>query len=699
MHSLYEKFKNGVKNNLLVLLYFLFAVMIETTAVFVVEKTPFIERPYLSIGLLVFLCGIILLVPSNRAKTVVCTIMLGLQAVLDLVFSVIYDMTGQYFDLGMFNLRNDAFAILENIPVNFVTFYAGLFFTLMFLVIGLRFSFLRKRAGKTKKTTFFYLCLTLSGLATLGVSFFSYFPREAEDKYDEMLVGKQSGAYKTYGMVGNLLGEVGKAIFQDEATLDGNAINEFLYEKIAPKTDYFGISKDKNVIVILAESLEWYTFLRGETEGSSLKGEYPNALDIPQEVLAELYPNLTAYYNESVVMTNFHGREKTDIAETLSIVGNYPTGAYVNYDYAENVIPYTLPNILQMQSEENIRMRSYHNGFKSFYNREQAHQAFGFESLTDMYDLEEMSKTKAEEEGAEETFRNYMEDGERNLDSEMIKTAKDEMFPTDERFFTYITTITMHGMYKERENLKAENNTLLADKLSLLETYKPTEEDSENYKNATILYHYMTTGLEFDYMLGCMKEDLQAKGLWEDTVILFFGDHNAYYQDLSSYVKGIDGTKGKEGKFTDLYNIPLMIHDTDLVKKIAELGDARIIDKFTCTADIVPTLLDLLGIRYFENFYYGHSMFSEKQSVLYSRAYGIFIADGIVRRSVQGEYYLFEGETETGVLVADTVAAFEREGTALVKKIEYCDYIFRQDHFAVSENCKQFIAEMRRINA
>ncbi len=697
--TLYERFKNWVKGNLLVLIYSVFAVLIETTAVFVVEKTPFMERPYLSLGALCFVCGIILLIPNNRAKTVVCTVMLALQAGLDLVFSVIYDMTGQYFDLGMFNLRNDAFAILENIPVNFITFYVGLFFTLMFLVIGLRLSFTRRRVGRSKKSTFFYVGLMLAGIATFGISFISYFPRESEDKYDQMLAGKQAGAYKAYGMVGNLLGEFGKAIFQSEATLEGEDINEFLYEKTAEKSEYFGISKDKNVIVILAESLEWFTFLRGEAEGSSLTGEYPNAMDIPQEVLEGLYPNLTAYYNESVVMANFHSREKTDIAEVLSMLGNYPTGAYVNYDYAENVIPYTLPNILKSEVDGEIRMRSYHNGFKSFYNREQAHQTFGLEGLTDMYDLEEMSKAKAEEEGVEETFRNYMDDGERNLDSEMIKTAKEEMFPKDERFFTYITTITMHGMYKERENLKAENHTSLAEKLTLLEAYKPTDEGAADYKSALALYYYMTTGLELDYMLGCMKEDLQSKGIWENTTILLFGDHNAYYQDLSNYVKDIGDMGNKEKKYTDLYNIPMMIHDTDLVKKIAERGEARIINKFTCTADIVPTLLDLLGIRYFENLYYGHSVFSDKQSVLYSRAYGVFIGDGIVRRSVLGDYYLFEGETEGGALVADTLSAFEREGEALVKKIEYCDYIFRQDHFADEENYQKFVMAMERINS
>ncbi len=693
----HEKIKAWIKDNCLIFLYFVFAVLIEMTAVFVVEDKFFLTRPFLSLGLLVFVCGVLFLIKNNTARTVICTVLLGLQAVLDLVFAVIYDMTDQYFDFGMLNLRNDAFAILENIPVDFVTFYVGLLFCVGFLILGLRLSSVRKVAKTSKKSPFFYVGLMLAGIAVLGTSFTTYFPRESKNKYDEMVDGKDVSAYSAYGMIGNLLGEVGKALFQKESVLAGEGIEEFIYQKVSAPTEYFGVCKDQNVVMILSESLEWFTFLRGDVEGA-LGGEYVNTLDIPKEDLEILYPNLTEYYNESVVMTNFHSREKTDIAETISIIGSYPTGAYVNYDYAENTIPYTLPNILKAETGGNISVNSFHNGFKAFYNRKDAHKAFGFEKLTDMDDMEKMSKEAVKNGLSEkETFVNHMDLGERNLDSEMVETAKDLMFPTDSRFFTYITTITMHGMYYDRENMSAENNQKLAEKIELLESYKPTDENDPNFVNAQTLYYYMTTGLELDYMLGCMKADLIKKGLWENTVIAIFGDHNAYYQELSGYVKGIsDYDSGK--KYTDLYNVPLMIRSTALSKAIAERRDSPIVDKFTCTADIVPTLLDLLGIKYYENLYYGHSVFAKEQSVLYSRAYDVFVGDGILRRSVKGDTYLYDGLTETGAYVADTVAAFEREGTKLVEKIEYCDYVFRQNHFGSVSNYQRFQDNMKKIN-
>ncbi|MBO5277375.1 MAG: sulfatase-like hydrolase/transferase, partial [Clostridia bacterium] len=251
-------------------------------------------------------------------------------------------------------------------------------------------------------------------------------------------------------------------------------------------------------------------------------------------------------------------------------------------------------------------------------------------------------------------------------------------------------------------NLRGENNLNIAEKLDILKAYMPVEGETENFESAQSLYYYMTTGLELDHMLACMKRELQTRKseitgepLWNDTVIVLFGDHNAYYQEMSNYVKGIPDINA-ERKFTDLYNVPLMIRDQDLTARLTE--EERVVEKFTCTADIVPTLLDMLGIRYYTNMYYGHSVFSNEQSVLYSRAYDNFIGDGIIRRSAKSPLYEYDGLTETGVNVADTVWAFEQEATALVQRIKYCDYIFKQDHFAVKANRDKFEQKMKEIN-
>lgn len=102
----------------------------------------------------------------------------------------------------------------------------------------------------------------------------------------------------------------------------------------------------------------------------------------------------------------------------------------------------------------------------------------------------------------ETTMHDYLSKGERNLDSEMIETCKDVMFPTDKRFYTYITTITMHGIYYERDNLKEH-----MEKLRSVYTPKGTGEEA-------ILMNYVSTVMEFDKALGVMMKDLEKRDCW-----------------------------------------------------------------------------------------------------------------------------------------------------------------------------------------
>ncbi|MBO5411901.1 MAG: sulfatase-like hydrolase/transferase [Clostridia bacterium] len=697
-----KKTLEWLKINRLAVLYFVFAIIIEMMSVFAVEGNPIMSRPLIAIGLLLMITCLVLLTKRNKVRLIIYAILLGVQAILDLVFSVVYDMTGQYFDFGMLNLRNDAFATLEGLLVNFFAFYTGVFCCIIYVIYGLRMLRGEKHAKNNKRSRIFYGLLAMAGFATMGISVVQYYP-SAVNKYDELLYGKSTGAYSSYGMMGNVVGEFTQSvILQDKSRLSEEEIENFIYNGVAEESPQFGVSKDNNVIVILAESLEWFAFMNA-LNGNAENGTYPNALGLTDAQLATLYPNLTKLYNNSVKMTNFHSREKTDISETLSIVGSYPTDAYINYDYSNNALPYTMPNLMKTYDSD-MQSLSFHNGFKTFYNRLDAHQMFGMEFLYDMYDMEDMSNER-EDQGFDETMHNYMEDGERNLDSEMIETCKELMFPTDKRFYTYITTITMHGVYYERKNLSDERKKLLEaydpDFLKAYEEAEKADDDSiwENFldlfrhdkenasseidKDKRVLFNYMTTALELDDAIGAMMNDLEKKGLLDNTTIAIFGDHNAYYQQLSNYVKDIYGFD-TSNDYTDLYCVPWLIYDENLAPQT--------VDKFTCTADIVPTLLDLLGIHYYENIYYGNSVFTDRASVLYSRAYGIFVGDGIVASSVNNITYKHSSITDA------QIKAFKEEATALVQEIKHCDYIFKQDYFDEERTMQLFLSKMREIN-
>lgn len=661
-----HKVKEWLRNNKIVAVYFLFSVIIEMLGVFSVEGNPFISNPFISLGILLFICSIALCLKSNRKRFIMCAILLVIQAVADLAFAVLYDMTGQYFDYGMLNLRNDAFGILESIPMNFITFYSAVVFCVFFVIFSMRI--IRKQRMVQTSRIGKMLCAgtAAAGIVLTGAVLYSNNSIKV-DRYEKMIKNKQKSSYSSYGIIGNTVNEFAKGlIFNETVTLPEEEIEEFIYAEQSVPSEYFGVSEDNNVVVILVESFEWFSYIDSE--------EYPYGLHLSEEDKQYLFPNLCKFYDESVVMTNFHSKEKTDISETISILGSYPSDTYVDYDFPNNTMPYTVPNILREKYGDDISINSFHDGFKTFYNREKTHKSFGFEMLYDMYDMYDISEQLVKSGKAENaTMHDYMADGERNLDSEMIETCKDLMFPKDKKFYTYITSITMHGIYYDRDNLKKHKD-------KLLEVYTPHAADK---KMEEIVMNYVTTVMEFDDALGVMMQDLESKGLLENTTIMLFGDHNAYYQQLSSYVKDIHDFNTNR-YYPDLYKVPLMVYD----QKVGH----RLIDKFMCTSDMVPTLLDLLGINTYSNMYYGQSAFTEGESPMYSRAYGIFVGEGIVGRSLNN--ILYRSNTVTNEYMEE----YKVSATKLVEKIKYCDQIFRQDYFADSKHYRTYIENMKKIN-
>ena len=116
------------------------------------------------------------------------------------------------------------------------------------------------------------------------------------------------------------------------------------------------------------------------------------------------------------------------------------------------------------------------------------------------------------------------------------------------------------------------------------------------------------------------------------------------------------------------------------------------IDKFTCQADIVPTLLDLLGIHYYSNMYYGHSVFTPEESVIYSRAYNFFIDDGIVAGSLVNPFFRDESVTD------EDWNNFVYRGGLMIDKLRIWDQIYLHDYFDNESNYSYYLQRMMDIN-
>ncbi len=708
--------KRFLKENILIFIYFALACLIELLGVFVTSGKFYILEPWLFLLVQFIFVMVLFCISSNRARHVVSSCFLVTFMIVNLVFIVIFEMTETIFDYGMLNLKNDAMAILESIPINFLFFSISLLAISAYIVFGGRYA---KKMPLSNGKKYFKI-ISASGLALvmiLNVLALYFGNRNIKKDIYDKLYSSNNATYSKMGITANFINEMFKGTFSSGVKLgDELELENYIFDKTY--TSKFGEEKDYNLVTILVESFEWTAFMQDFelfVNGNNLKdanGESLNSEEA-QEVLEKLYPNIYDYYKSSIVLSNFYSREKTDIAENLCLLGAYPTGAYINYDFPLNSIVSSLPATLKTLTDNNISCNAFHNGQFGYYNRNEELVSVGFDNFY------------ASEQMFDWGLTNHQAKGERNLDGEMIDVCADKMFPIDSRFYTHITTITMHGQYGFRQNLADLGYYDQMAEYGILPKTASSKSEEDGVNNYNNFYYYSACVKEFDRALGKIMNELNERELKDNTIVLLYGDHNTYYSSLSNYVKDIEGTDADN--YTNLYRVPCMIYYPDMtaVKNVIHTNFADKISKtfvfnshtnsknqttenvevkkFAFTADITPTLLDMLGINYFENLYFGNSIFSENTSVLYSRAYNVFMTDSIYFSNINKILWQREEgktkENEVASRYADLASyskqthleETEKKAKILLERLDACNRIFYNDYFArvnVSDNSK-----------
>ncbi len=635
-----KKFIDFIKNNLDLLMFVIVSIFIELFAITYTNCNFYLSRPIYPILILVFFVLALYFIKNKVIRFVSSVILSILQIVLDTGLIFLYDSNGTVFEWAMFNQRTDAFGTLERFDFQYGYIGGCLIVLLVFgFFVGRKLykdykNQISVRNDYSKRCVIVNLCVILGCLVCVISYPLISISKRKETIYTDRLYSTTSNNYQTIGMVGNAVYQVigGRTKIDIDDLSD---VDEFIYAEKIDKSDYYGVSKDNNLILILIESGEWYPFTL-----------YP-------ELSEKLYPNLTKFMKEGLIATNFYQKEKTDVSEAFSVIGNYPTGKYVNYDFAENSYPYALPSLLKYYNPEMV-VRSYHANYGAFYNRYNLHKSWGFESLTG---IKEMNSY-----GVEDTWQHKK--GERNLDSITFEKMKEVMFPKSQNFFSFILSFSMHGYYGKRESLKPYYEIM--DSLGILED---TSDINDEY-----LKTYMAAFMDFDKAVGEMMSYLEETGVLDNTTIIMFSDHNTYYNKLSYYAKGIE-----EKYNSELYHIPMMIYDKKLTSKNVSVNGNNRIEKFTTTSDIVPTVLDIFGLDGWKNLYFGSSVFvHDVESMVFSRNYGIFVSPQIVGYSLNSLMYE-DNFTE------DARQDFERRALVHLKKLEYIDKIYYSDYFKTHE--------------
>lgn len=387
---------------------------------------------------------------------------------------------------------------------------------------------------------------------------------------------------------------------------DLQAVKKYLkLNYVKPNSAYTGVAKGKNVMIIHLESFQQFLI------GYKWKGK-------------EVTPNLNKLYHakNTLSFSNFYnqvGQGKTSDAEMMlenSLFGLQSGSAMSSYGTSNTFE--SAPAILTQQGGYTTAVM--HGGAGSFWNRNNAYKQFGYEYFMPLSYYQNKPKY-------------YIGYGlkDKVFFSQSIKYI--ERLP--QPFYLKLITVTNHYPY----DLDKKNQSIAK-----------TETGDETVDGYVQTAHYL------DQAIGQLMRWLQKTGLAKNTLLVFYGDHY-----------GISGNHHKasaellnQDEFTNFDNlkfqrVPLMFHMKGLKGGIKKTYGGEI--------DVLPTLLNLLGIKNQKTIQFGHDLLSKKAPQIVAQRNGDFITP--LYAKVGSTYY----DTKTGAEIIKPDKKLKTELVAISNKV------------------------------
>lgn len=594
------------------LIYFAFAIFIEMVSFLLMGIGVFPRYFWFDIAIMAILAGIIVLVPHNVTRIVLSVIFLGVQVVLAIVNDIMYSVCGDLLTIEMISLAGEGLSAFD---MSLYDWWKLVLILAIFLVVIVVYILIHKVPtpyvqNKRKKALYillFFCLFEFSGYSWYALSYSNLIDREIAIDSDKTLfenLKSKTMAYQNFGSFCFYFKNF-EMYYLNKPTVEDEKLKEYAQflatNNTTPVTPYTGVSKGNNVITILLETMDY--------------------IAIDPYFTPFLYQLMT---KDCYTLTNYYTENKTNVSEGLTLFGNYSADYSatsgkdeIKKALSNEYLPYTLANIVKTQSQSSVKTTYVHDNIGSYYNRDQVFPKAGYDTLIT---LDKMDKLKEIVNSREDELEKYEFTGQFKdfiRDSDMIETYLEEIAPTTgERFISSIATITMHGPHKQRQSTQKYYNQLMADssKLEQLLEYLKKEgytiPESDRLKED--FYWYKAAAMDVDKGLEKLFTHLKNNGLDKNTTVLLFSDHNCYYESLSWHFRNLDRS---ESYVPSLYQMPCMIYDQKLCSKAngtSSYGKGYQDNRFICTYNNLPTILDLLGIEYNPNIYMGCSIFDEK---------------------------------------------------------------------------------------
>ncbi|WP_298825785.1 LTA synthase family protein [uncultured Planococcus sp.] len=292
-------------------------------------------------------------------------------------------------------------------------------------------------------------------------------------------------------------------------------------------------SEKPNIIVVQLESFQ-----------TSVIGQQVNG--------QELTPHLNALKVESIFFPSFYHQThegRTSDAEFITLTSLHPLKSGSVYtQYAENEFE-ALPELLKNVGYDTAAMHAFE---KDFWNRDDFYKNIGFNHFF-----------------SETDFPDNQDIGMALNDEDFFTTSIELTEQLKEPYFAFLVALSSHTPYEIPEELEQLDLTGYED--PLLKGY---------YENI----HYV------DGAVGVMIEELKQKDMWDDSLIIFYGDHDSGLTQPDSEMAQELGAE-TEVELVELdQQVPLFI-------KEPKMEEGSIVNNPGGQIDIAPTILDLLDIN------------------------------------------------------------------------------------------------------
>ncbi|WP_408631578.1 LTA synthase family protein [Metabacillus kandeliae] len=359
--------------------------------------------------------------------------------------------------------------------------------------------------------------------------------------------------------------------FAQRAMADSNNLTEIenfvKSSKKKPDDNLFGVAKNRNVIVVSLESTQSFVMNR------DLKGE-------------EITPTLNKLAKESYNFENFYhqtGQGKTSDAEFLVDNSLYPLGrGAVFFTNSDNKYTAT-PELLK---QEGYSTAVFHANNKSFWNRDLMYQSFGYDKFFDI------NSYKATPESSV---------GWGLKDKEFFQQTADLMKTMPQPFYSRALTLTNHYPFD----------------------YKPEDKmlPDAGTSSKTVNNYFQTVRYEDEAVKEFIKK-LKENGLYDNSVIVFYGDHYGISENHNAAMEQVLGKKITPYENMQLQRVPFMIHIPGVTDK-----NPKNIEEPGGQIDIRPTLLHLLGVKDQNRIEFGHDLFSKNRFPFTVMRDGSYVSD------------------------------------------------------------------------